>query len=221
MTYSANQPAEKIYEARYLPNARIAVDGVLDEPAWDKANVERGFCFPWKKQNAPPTEFRALCDDESLYFAFRVHDEDIVLAEPFAGKMDVVHEDRVELFFARDEELKEYFCLEMDPHGRTLDYKAASYRKFDYPWSFPGVRVAGKIVKQGYVVEGAIRLESLAALGLPSLKAGGRIKVAILRAEFSHGKDGVVEDWISWVDPRTKTPDFHVPSAFGYLKLAK
>ncbi len=222
MACSIGSPESKLYEARFVPEARIAVDGVLDESAWKRAAVERGFTFPWLKRPAPATEFRALHDAEAFYFSFRVHDEDIVLVDDYREKLDVVREDRVELLFAGDEKLSEYFCLEMDPLGRTLDYKAAHYRKFDFPWSFPGVRVAGKLIEQGYVVEGSIRLASLRQLGFDNVDSGGPIKFGIFRAELSSG-DGPkpIENWISWVDPRTEQPDFHLPSALGYLKLVR
>jgi len=58
--------------------ANIVLDGRADVPVWSKAMVEKGFFFPWKKAAAPATEFRALSDETHLYFAFRVHDEDIV-----------------------------------------------------------------------------------------------------------------------------------------------
>ena len=33
-------------------------------------------------------------------------------------------------------------------------------------------------------------------------------------------EDGQVEEhWISWVDPKVPTPDFHTPSAFGLMKM--
>ena len=41
--------------------------------------------------------------------------------------VNVVCEDRVELLFALDEELAEYFCLEIDPLRRVLDYRDSHY----------------------------------------------------------------------------------------------
>jgi Carbohydrate family 9 binding domain-like len=212
----------KTYEAIYVPDAEINLDGLADEPAWEQANLETGFSFPWEDRPVPRTEFRALFDDWALYFAFDVEDDDIVLAEDYVGKDDVVREDRVELFFALDDELADYFCLEIDPLGRVLDYRAASYRRFDRSWTFPGFDVMGQLTDEGYRVEGLIPLRSFERLGFPSPGSGQPIKFGIYRAEFSHGEGSAwTENWISWIDPQTEEPDFHVPASFGRLVMQK
>ena len=210
----------KAYEVRYLPDAQITIDGVLDEPAAAQAKLEKDFCFPWQDRPAPPTQFRACCDDEFLYFAFKVHDEDIVVDEDSQDVNVVLVEDRVELFFAVDAALAKYFCLEIDPRGRVYDYVASHYRKFDTSWNCEGVRIGTSALEQGYLVEGAIPRETLEATGLPPLNPGGELLVGVFRAEFSHGPGPEpIENWISWVHPQTEQPDFHVPSAFGRFRI--
>ncbi len=182
VSHSLRQPESrmtppKTYEARYVPDANITLDGDLREPAWERANIEAAFGFPWQERPAPSTEFRALFDASALYFAFRVEDDDIVLAERFLRKEDVVREDRVELFFALDEELAQYFCLEIDPLGRVLDYRASHYRQFDFSWSFPGLDVVGIRTIDGYAVEGRIDWEALESLGFPPPDSGRRDEV--------------------------------------------
>jgi len=39
--------------------------------------------------------------------------------------------DRVELFFAKQAALNDYWCIEIDPSGRVHDYHAKHCRKFD------------------------------------------------------------------------------------------
>ena len=212
----------KTYEARFVADAQIDLDGLLMEPAWAQANVERGFSFPWEDRPVPATEFRAVYDASALYFSFRVEDDDVVLADPFQGKEDVMHEDRVELFFALDEQLRRYFGLEIDPLGRVLDYRASHYRRFDVSWSFPGLDTAGIQTDKGYAVEGRIAWDQFQSLGFPPPDSGQAIKFGIYRAEFRHAEGAPYrEGWVSWVDPRTEEPDFHVPESFGYLKLVK
>ena len=80
-------PSDTTYRVRRLPHAKIKIDGRLDEPEWSRANVERHFIFPWKKAEAPATEFMAFCDDEYLYFAFRVEDADIVVLDKLRDKL--------------------------------------------------------------------------------------------------------------------------------------
>lgn len=212
----------KTYEAHYAASPRVGGNGLLHASEWEKANVETRFSFPWENRPAPRTEFRALFDERALYFAFRVDDDDVVLVEDFRSKDDVVREDRAELFFALDEKLEKYFCLELDPLGRVLDYRAAHYRKFDRSWTFPGLKVAGRRTGGGYTVEGMIPLASLTSLGFPAPGPACAIKFGIYRAEFRHGEGSdPIEGWISWVDPRTKEPDFHVPESFGVLKMIR
>jgi hypothetical protein len=220
-TSARGEPKMKTYEAHYVANAKIGRDGLLDASEWEKANVETRFSFPWEDRAAPRTEFRALFDERALYFAFRVDDDDVVLVKDFRRKDDVVHEDRVELFLALDEKLAEYFCLEMDPLGRVLDYRASHYRKFDFSWTLPGLEVAGRQAGGGYAVDGMIPLALLKSLGFPSPGPACSIKFGIYRAEFRHEEGGAVEGWISWVDPRTKEPDFHVSESFGRLKMIR
>jgi hypothetical protein len=210
----------KTYSVVRVPKGGIRLDGRLDEPEWKQAVAETGFSFPWEKANAPPTVFKALTDDEFLYFAFDVHDETPVVEEAFTNKTTVAKEDRVELFFAPDDTLAEYFCIEIDPLGRILDYAASYHRKFDYSWTFPrGVKTATVRTKTGYVVEGRISLSALESLRMPSLRSGAGMKVGVFRADLRHGKDGQLEEhWISWVAPKVETPDFHTYSAFGEFR---
>jgi len=208
------------YDVYYLPQAEINIDGSLDEPDWKKAHCERDFSFPWEAKAAPATEFRSLCDDEFFYFSFRVHDEDVVVGKKFDAESIVDREDRVEIFFSRDDKLKEYFCLEVDPMGRIHDYSASYYRKFDSSWDCAGIRTAGSITKQGYTVEGSIALKTLEALGLPLPGSGRTLRAGLFRAELNYEQvSKPTYHWISWVEPGTKQPDFHVPSAFGCLQL--
>lgn len=228
------------YAVRFLPAAVIRVDGRRDEPAWEKADVERGFCFPWRHEEAPATEFRAVCTDHHLAFMFRAHDDDIVVLDALREEEDVILEDRVEMLFAVDDRLGRYGCIEIDSRGRVFDYAGAYYRRFDPSWRFVGAEIAALPLDGGYLVEGRIPLESLEKLGLPRLKPGVQVRCGLYRAEFSHDTSGgpakppadllhthgrsvdgpvPIQDWISWIDPGTSQPDFHVPSSLGLLEI--
>ncbi len=212
----------KTYEARYVPDAPILLEGVPDEPAWEEANLEERFTFPWEERPLPRTEFRAVFDERALYFAFHVEDDDVVLVEDYRSKEDVMQEDRVELFFALDEELTRYYCLEIDPLGRILDYRASYYRKFDFSWSLAGLEAVGSPWGSGYAVKGLIPLASLESLGFPLPHSRQAIKFGLFRTAFRHTtRPHWRESWISWVDPRTEEPDFHVPAAFGWLRMVR
>jgi hypothetical protein len=218
-----NQPkSPKIYEVRHLAGAQITIDGTASDPLWQRANLLDDFSFPWKEEVPPRTEFRALCDDDFLYLAYTVEDHDLVLVDDFTDKTDAIKEDRVEIFFALDWRLDGYYCLEIDPLGRALDYVATFHRQFDRNWTCTGLRTAASRRPDGYTVEAAVPRSALAAVGLPWLDAEEGLMAGIFRAEFSHGPAGeTIEDWIAWINPETPTPDFHVPSAFGRLRRVK
>ncbi|MCX8089678.1 MAG: carbohydrate-binding family 9-like protein [Verrucomicrobiae bacterium] len=232
--------SDQTYAARWVPPGQIRVDGRADEPAWAQAAVENRFSFPWKAAPAPLTEFRALWDNEHLYFTFRVQDADIVALEHWRDELDSVFEDRVEIYLSRDGKMRDYYCAEIDSRGRVLDYRARFYRRFEMDWRFRGLETRATTHMHGYEVEGRIPLRELAGLGFPMPQPGVKIRVGLYRAEFSHDRSGraaaasgihtlgrsppgasPVEEWISWVNPRTAEPDFHVPSSLGWLEFVK
>ncbi len=198
-------------------------------------------CFPWKQSPAPETEFRALCDGTDLYFAVRVRDADIVVLDTLRDEEDEVFEDRMEIYLSRDDQMNDYYCFEVDSRGRVFDYRGSFYRKLDTTWKFKGLQAKGRPVYKGYEIEGRIPLKSLKALGFPTVQPGVRIRCGLYRAEFSHDRSGRVveqketlhnlgrkvegpppiEEWISWVDPKLKKPDFHVPATLGWLEFVR
>lgn len=229
------------YRVRYLPKVSLKLDGRADEPEWTKASAEKGFVFPWKQAAAPATEFRALCDDTNLYFTFRIHDGDVVVIDKLRDEEDAVFEDRAEMYFAPDDQMKNYYAVEVDSRGRAFDYRGSYYRQLDSTWKWKGLDTAGTLLPDGYVVEGRIPLASFERLGFPRLRPGVKIRCGLFRAEFSHDRrakpnvlrpsihtrgrqlDGppIIQEWMSWVDPRTEEPDFHVPTSLGWLEIVK
>lgn len=232
-------PSEQTYPVRHLPGVEIRIDGRADEAAWAQAVPETRFIFPWKPVPAPATEFRALSDGANLFFTFRVQDTDIVVLERLRDEEDAVFEDRAELYFARDDRLEHYYCLEVDSRGRAFDYHGSFYRQLDPGWNCPGLETKATPLEQGYVVEGRIPWAAFQALGFAALQPGARVRCGLFRAEFTPDRSGrqvqqtetlhnrgrkldgppPLEEWMSWVDPKTKEPDFHVPSALGWLQI--
>jgi hypothetical protein len=206
-------PAASLSRPSRLP---IQIDGQITEPAWQHSHSLRHFRFPWSERPAPSTQFRAVADGTRLYFAFEAEDDDVVVATNFGGEHTVDREDRVEIFFARDAALEGYYCLEIDPLGRVHDYAARHYRRFDSDWTCQGLRAAGRIRPGGYVVEGSLPLATLSeCLGRP-IEPGSMLRIGLFRAEFRRDTQGDANDnWLSWVQPGTATPDFHVASAFA------
>ncbi len=187
------------------------------------AVVIRNFSFPWSASPAPRTEFRAAIVGDRWHFSFDAEDHDIVVAPEWRGESTLDGEDRVEIFFARDTALEHYFCIEIDSLGRVHDYAASHYRKFDGTWNCPGLKTSARRTSNGYRVEGNLPLASLDGMVGKPVHRGDTVLAGLFRAEFYGHEErtrGAADDnWISWVKPEPRTPDFHVPSAFAELRL--
>ena len=196
-----------------VPFADIRVDG--DKSDWKFAPAVTGLIAPWNGVTRDNTEFYVCQDKKNFYFLYEVADTTLLYnnekTEASVGKGD-----RVEFFFSKDPELSTYYCAEIDPKGKVMDYRAEYYRKFDFSWNFKGLKVKTRIGENRYCVEGSIPLKELRALGL--IQPSGEIRFGIYRADyFGEEEEQVV--WSSWIIPEAAEPDFHIPSSFGILKL--
>ena len=74
------------------------------------------------------------------------------------------------------------------------------------------------ITDDGYIVEGKVPMASLQDLNLIHDNV---MRAGVYRAEFSlPAEDGeLVQEWISWIDPKTEAPDYHVDSSFGEFRF--
>ena len=207
----------KTYSVENIKDEEVVVTGSGDSKLWKKAKSITDFTYPWENKRSTTTSFKALHNKEWFYCLYEVQDSDIKVYVKDNNKLEVINSDRVEIFFRRDEKLTPYYCLELDPNGRVLDYEAEHHRKFNPAWSWPTgqLKVKASRTSDGYIVEVAIRKESLLKLGL--LK-DNRIEAGIFRAEcVSLVGDQANMSWISWLTPTSETPDFHIASAFGTL----
>lgn len=197
----------------------IKLSGAGDDPQWNEAAALSDFSFPWETDAPQKTTFKGLHNESLFYGLFEIDDNHISIFEDKDGKLDVVSSSRAEIFFKADDRLEPYYCLEIDPKCRVLDYEGHYYRNFNFDWSWPdnGLTVKTSMKRTRYTVEFAITKNSLRNLGL--LK-DNRLQAGLFRADCKLGCNGErVFKWVSWLQPNAKTPDFHIPSAFGILKL--
>ena len=176
------------------------------------------FSYPWAEQTVPRTVFRAHAQDARLHFHFIVEDSEVVVEQKWSGESTLDGEDRVEIFFAKDETLTDYWCIEIDSLGRVHDYHARHYREFDTDWNCPDLQVTAKRTATGYEVTGSVGLKTLADLLGQPVQRGTFIRIGLFRADF-FGPPGATRgesatNWISWIRPTSAQPDFHIPSAF-------
>jgi hypothetical protein len=188
----------------------ITIDGLIAKEEWKVQNLVSGLANPWGEEGIDQTKFKVFHSKNNFYFCFGVIDSTLTTFD-FEEELTVAKEDRVELFFSPDTTLRQYFCIEIDPLGRVLDYSAQFYRKFNERWNFENVDIAASICDSGYSVEGRIPLDELKNLGIIS-----NFYLGVFRADFK--RSGEVT-WYSWISPKSIEPDFHIPSAFEKIIL--
>lgn len=206
------------YTVKRIPNQTPESKGALKE-LWDEASSMKHFLSPWVNLGESPTVFKALYDDAQLYFRFEVTDCHVYINEELQGRLAIDNSDRVELFFRTSKELNPYYCLEIDSRARCQDFMGKPGKQLDFNWNWPadGIVLSSEMTEEGFIVEGALKLNTLRKLGLIQ---NGRIETGVYRARYHKQADNSWEpEWICWVDPKTEQPDFHNPNSFGLFLL--
>ncbi len=209
----------KTYKVNFTPRKDEVLLGDGQHSIWNEANSLTDFSSPWDTQPVKKIEFKALHNAEKIFFQFKVHDHQVHIHSSENRKNSIDNSDRVELFFRSDSSLNPYYCLEIDPLGRIMDFKAKPNKEFDFNWNWPikDIEIKSRIASLFFIVEISITIQSLKELHL--LK-NGKIETGIYRAKYNKKKNGSFEPtWIPWVDPNTETPNFHTPTSFGLLVL--
>ncbi|WP_433829179.1 sugar-binding protein [Flavobacterium anhuiense] len=209
----------KAYKVGFVKQSEKVDIENLDADFWQKANCLTDFCSPWKTESFSKIEFRARWDFDYLYFNFQVFDSEIYIDRKDDSTDSICNSDRVELFFRKDEKLSPYYCLEMDVDTRILDFEAYPNWNFDYDWKWPKGQLDIYSFKNpnSFTVQGRISMSSLKELDLIQNNV---IEAGVYRAKFSQNENMEYEPtWISWVNPNTETPNFHIPSSFGKFIL--
>lgn len=209
----------KTFQVNKVPENILKVTGKGDDVLWENANALTDFVSAWDKEPVKKIEFKALWDASNLFFYFKVYDNNVHVDKTDDTVLSIGESDRVELFFRTDAALNPYYCLEIDPTPRIMDFIARPNKDFDFNWNWPkqDITVKSHVSENYFTVEGAISIKSLKDFKL--IKNNG-IETGIFRAKYNEQNDKSFEPtWISWVDPNTETPNFHTPTSFGLLKL--
>jgi hypothetical protein len=197
---------------------KYRVSEILTLKDWHEVELLQDLTCPWRPGTAPKTTFQAYSNGNRLFFRFVASGQNPRIYIQSNSKAEVSRSERVELFFRCEANMQTYYGLEIDPRGRLMDYRSGFYRKFDYNWQWPeSLSLQTNIEENVYFVQGSLSLAVLKQLGL--LK-NNEIQAGIFRGhctEITETQSAFT--WITWVDPQTAKPDFHVPSAFGLLLL--
>ncbi len=185
--------------------AEPAKGSIIGSDVWTKVPVSRTFHAPWSGLK-DDSRFQCYLSKNYFYFKFQVNDPTLTLKRPFRKKLDVAEEDRVEIFMSATADMKVYYCMEMDPDGKALDYKAGYYRKFDYDWSFASLEMETQKAAdlKSYTVAGRLSTAEMKRLGISPQK----FYLGVFRADFDTPKKVV---WYSLLRKYRKTADFHLP----------
>jgi hypothetical protein len=160
----------------------ITIDGRLDEPVWQRADVLSRF-FVFSPENArinSPTEVRMLWDAEFFYLAYQCEDKDIW---SFSDKPDdsLWDGDVAEFFVKPSRDQMLYYEFVIAPNATVFDARypsrgAGGANRFK-AWE-SGIRVASTVngtdndygdEDLGYIIEVAIPWEAFREAGKPSI----------------------------------------------------
>ena len=107
-------PAVRTAECRWM-SGRISFIGVLNETAWDKAEVLRDFSVYWQdRKGRNATTARLLWDADYLYYCAEMEDADLYATINEHNGM-LFTEDVFELFFKPAENKLAYYEFEVNP----------------------------------------------------------------------------------------------------------
>jgi hypothetical protein len=217
-------PAVREAECRRARN-RIKIDGILDEIAWEKAQVLQDFSAFWDKRKAKSaTKARLLWDDQYLYFCAEMEDVDLYADVKERNGMTWTN-DVFELFFKPSEDKLAYYEFQVNAANTPLELffpsrGAGGYQRFA-PLTNLGmeseVRLDGTLNNwtdkdKGWTVEGRIPWKAFEATG-GRPKAGTKWRFALCRYDYSSAYD---RPDLSSTAPLTQS-DFHRYEDYGTL----
>jgi uncharacterized protein (DUF362 family) len=200
--------------AAALGSAALAIDGKGDDPPWAKARPVR-WSTDWSGADAGiETEARFLWSDRGLHALFALSGAHLFVDTSFPvaeERKKLYVEDCVELFLdTTPGSPKSYHEIEVGPFGHFFDL-AIDGKKSDLDWS-AGLTIGATRDEQAHTA--TIELTIAAPAVRDALAAGARLPFALYRMEGESPRR-----FLAWSPTRTKTPNFHVPDAFGALVL--
>src|SRR6266566_1475384 len=159
-----------IAATRYIQAVRatdaIKIDGVLDEPAWARAQPATDFLQQHPTEGAPAserTEVRVLFDDKNIYFGLRALDSDAahINARELVRDADFSNDDTIAIVLDTYHDRRNAFRFVVNPLGTQQDALITDEgRDINGTWNGSWIS-AGRIDDKGYTVEIEIPLTTL------------------------------------------------------------
>jgi hypothetical protein len=204
-------------------DAPIAIDGVLAEAAWDRA--ERAGPFVRSLDGQPcsaRTVARLLWDDDNLYVAFQAEDPDI--STPFSRDDEPLYTSNVvEIFLNPSGDLRRYDEIELAPSNALFDASFTGRRQgMDLSWSsrarhavhLDGTLNDSRDVDRGWTAELAIPFATLTGMPHPRPRRGDRWRFNLYRLRQGRGQPGEGQ---AYSPPMVG--DFHALDRFATLRF--
>jgi hypothetical protein len=193
----------------------MAIDGEVDD-AWKSAPAV-AFSTDWSgTETGTKTTVRFAWSRRALYTLWELEGAGVNVdaTRPVdVERAKLYEEDCVELFLGPDAaEKTRYFEVEVGPLGHFLDIAIdRAKKKSDVAWS-SSPKIATKVDRDAHKVTIEVELRSPDVVN--ALRPGASLPLGLYRME---GKPP--RKYLAWSPTRTPKPDFHVPGAFGALKL--
>lgn len=204
-----------VHATRIAESEKPTLDGQV-EGVWSKAKPVR-FDTDWAgKPTGIFTEARFLWAKGALYVLWQVEGTAFFAdtSRPIEVERERLYqEDCVELFLGpKESEPKHYFEIESGPFGHYFDLDVDRAKKTENAAWSSGHRIATSrdLEKHTAVLEVALESNDVTSALVP----GAKLPLALYRME---GK--APRRYLAFRPTRTKSPNFHVPEAFGRLVI--
>jgi len=210
--------------------SEMVMDGVLNEPAWEKAQPVGAFVFQWYQSgDKEQTEAKILWDDERIYFAFKCDDAHIS-ADVFSNNGPVSRDDCCEAFISpvpEGPERTDYINYEINCLGTHLvGYHARSRNENRGRWDgVYGLEIGRDIVgtcnndedvDNGWVLEFSVPYRHFEGFGATFPPKDGQ--VVYIGLHRCGGKTN--PQYSQWAPSQTPKPSYHQPQDFGKVTFS-
>ena len=143
----------------------VALDGRLDDAAWEKAQPSRNFTQSWPNPGQPgtdPTEVRVLYDDDAMYVAVRAFDShpDSIAAQLARRDASGIYSDWIHVIIDSYYDRRTAYRFSVNPKGVQRDVANSNDNFEDGNWDAVW-EVATRIDSLGWVAEFRIPLSQL------------------------------------------------------------
>jgi hypothetical protein len=171
---SVNPPPRALSNARasevatmraFRKEGAVALDGRLDDAAWQRAEPSRNFTQSWPDPGKPgtdPTEVRVIYDDDAIYVAVRAFDSrpDSIAAQLARRDASGIYSDWIHVIIDSYHDRRTAFRFSVNPKGVQKDVYNSNDNFEDTNWDAVW-DVATRVDSLGWVAEYRIPLSQL------------------------------------------------------------